>query len=895
MKEQLSTWQKRPENGIKTELGQDLLLEAITAVSASLDVNTILSQLAAQLVQVINATSAYIIGRREDTHAAVIIAEYQSEDATAAEKVSKLDITYALNSHDETQIGWLNTTKPTVMHVVNPELPDWRREQMLDFKVKSSLIVPLAINGQIIGFADIWESRYRRDFLPNEIALCEAIAKHAAVVLSNAQIYESERRRRQEAEILNEVSEYVTASLDLDEVVNRTLHTIRRYLVGIHSCNIAILEPDGDNLRLMTEWVIDPSYSIIEYDVQFKASESYATNIALRKRQPFWINDLRQYPFTNVRLKGAVKQGLCSLLYIPLLVQDKPIGLLLIHAWHTPRPFTQEEILLCKAVAGQAALAIEHARLFAESKQQAKELMLLNQLSTAAGDKTEIDDLFQEATTLISENLYPELFGFVILDEADGKLMPHSSFVGLLPDTQFEELVTGDCIVQRAINIGQSVTYAVGAINSLRCLLPSSQSAIVMPIKINDRVAALICVESCEKYRFNNNDVRFLTTLAGQISTAMERAHLYETLRQQADTLARKVAARTAELQAEKDRTLAILESAGEGIVLTDINGRILYVNPALEKQSGYRQDELLNQSPRMFNSGKVPNSTFSELWKTVLKGNYWSGEVINRRKDGTLYYVSLTVTPLCATDGEVTGFVSVHAEITRLKEVDRLKTQFTSTVTHELRTPLTSIKTYLSLLERGKPEKRDRYLRVLHEETDKLTRLIQDLLDLSRLETASPYNYETSVNPVERIHALLPGFRAEADKRTIHFKEQVPSELPLASASELHFDTVLTNLLTNAFVFTGERGEVLLTVSSENERLRIDIEDSGVGIPDEELDKIFDRFFRGKVTQELGVPGTGLGLSIVKGIVERYGGEIQVSSRPDEGTRFSVWFPFFK
>ncbi|KAA3663884.1 MAG: GAF domain-containing protein [Chloroflexi bacterium] len=895
MSKQDSSRHYRSDNGLKSEVGQDVLLEAITAVSASLDVNTILSQLAEQLVQVINATSAYIVGRRDDIQTAIIIAEYQSEEATSAEKVSKLDISYDLKSQDEAKAAWLHTAEPIVAHAVNPDLPVWRRQQMLDFKVKSSLIVPLAVKGKIVGYADIWESRYRRDFLPNEIALCEAISKHAAIVLSNAQIYESERRRRQEAEIFNEVSEYVTATLDLDEVVNRTLHTIRRYLVGIHSCNIAILEPDGDNLRLMSDWVIDPSYTKIEFDVQFKASESYATNIALQKRQPFWINDLRQYPFANARLKNAVKQGLCSLLYIPLLVQDRPIGLLLIHAWHAPRPFSQEEIMLCKGVVNQAALAIEHARLFTETRQQAKELALLNQVSTIAGETTEIDDLFQEATMLISENLYPELFGFVILDQLGRKLVPHSSFVGLLPNTQFEEIVTVESIVQRAINIGEPVIRSNNDTNSLSYLLPSSQSAVVTPIKINDRVVALICVESCEKYRFKSNDVRFLRTLAGQISTAMERAHLYETLRQQADTLARKVTVRTAELQAEKDRTLAILESAGEGIVLTDINGRILYVNPALEKQSGYCQDELLNQSPRIFNSGKMPDSTFSELWQTVLEGSYWSGEVINLRKDGTLYDVSLTVTPLRSSDGDVTGFVSVHADITRLKEVDRLKTQFTSTVTHELRTPLTSIKTYLSLLERGKPEKRDRYLRVLHEETDRLTRLIQDLLDLSRLETASPYNYETSVDPVERINALLPGFRAEADKRTILFKEQVSSELPLVSASELHFDTVLTNLLTNAFVFTPERGEVFLSIFDQGDCLQIDIVDNGVGVPDEELEKIFDRFFRGEAANDLGVPGTGLGLSIVKSIVERYGGEIQVTSSAEDGTRFSVWFPFFK
>ena len=403
-------------------------------------------------------------------------------------------------------------------------------------------------------------------------------------------------------------------------------------------------------------------------------------------------------------------------------------------------------------------------------------------------------------------------------------------------------------------------------------LLPSSQSAIVVPVINKDKLVALIFSESQIPNKFTSNDIRFLTTLAGQIGMATERDQFYQELRQHAEILEHEVTDRTAELDFEKERIAAILESAGEGIVLTDIDGSILYANPALERQSGYAKNELLGQSPRVFNSGRVPDGTFTELWKTVLEGNYWTGEVINRRKDGSLYDVSLTVTPLRDSTDKVIGFVSVHADITRLKEVERLKNEFTSTVTHELRTPLTNIKTYLSLLERGKPEKRERYVQILHEESNRLTHLIQNLLDLSRLETASPYNYEASVEPQIRLNEILPGLRAEADKRNLVFKENISTGLPPIHATDAHFDRVITNLLTNAFSFSGNLGEVSLNVFEENGRLLITVQDNGPGIPHDEIEKVFDRFFRGKITSELGVPGTGLGLSIVKSIVDRYG-----------------------
>ncbi|MCA9921059.1 MAG: PAS domain S-box protein [Anaerolineales bacterium] len=730
-----------------SSVAHDFLLEAITAVSASIDSYSIFFTLAEKLGQAVDATSAFILGWDSKTSRATVLAEYFSEHATAAESVSKVDKTFNLvGENDLTQL-WFATPDITILHAVDPDMPSWRQKDMLDHGVKSSLLIPLLINDEMIGFADIWESRYHRDFLPDELALCHAIAQQTAVLLSYARLYQSERQRRQEAELLNEVAEYVSSTLDLNEVVQRTLNSIRRYLKGIQSCNLAVLEPNGEDLHLLAPWEVDNQYdAILETDDHINYRKTYACRVAIETRRPFWINDLRQYPFANARLKKAVKKGLCSLLYIPLLVKEDVLGLLFVHSWHAVRPFTAAEVRTCRGLVSQAAMAIVNARLFEETTQQAKEL-----------------------------------------------------------------------------------------------------------------------------------------------------ARLYDVVQQQADSLTREVHDRTAELEAERDRTLSILESAGEGIMLTNVNGSILYVNPALEKQTGYHRSELLDQNPRIFNSGQESVSTFQSLWRTIMNGNHWSGEVINKRKDGSFYNVSLTITPLHTAGGELDGFVSVHADITRLKEVERIKSDFTSTVTHELRTPLTSIKTYLSLLERGKTEKRDHYMQVLHDETDRLTRLIENILDISRLETASPYDSETAVDVSDRLVALMPGFYAEADKRGITLREQIAADLPRIRIAGDHFDTVLTNVMTNAYVFMlKEHGEVTLTVTVENQEMRIDIIDNGIGIPEEELPHLFERFFRGKITKSEGIPGTGLGLSVVESIVNRYHGRIQVDSQSAQGTRFSIWFPIF-
>jgi PAS domain S-box-containing protein len=231
-----------------------------------------------------------------------------------------------------------------------------------------------------------------------------------------------------------------------------------------------------------------------------------------------------------------------------------------------------------------------------------------------------------------------------------------------------------------------------------------------------------------------------------------------------------------------------------------------------------------------------------------------------------------------------------------RLKELDQLKSQFVSNVSHELRTPLTNIKLYVSLLENGKPDKRPHYLQTLRRETELLQHLIEDLLDLSRLDMDKVHPTLRSVDLSELVRSLVHDRAALAASRGLQLVAITEPDLSLVPADPKMVAQVLTNLTTNAVSYTPAGGTVQVCTGSElrdgQAGVTIAVRDSGPGIDDDERSHIFERFFRGAAARESGVPGTGLGLAICREIVSRHNGDITLNTELGMGSEFIVWLP---
>lgn len=238
------------------------------------------------------------------------------------------------------------------------------------------------------------------------------------------------------------------------------------------------------------------------------------------------------------------------------------------------------------------------------------------------------------------------------------------------------------------------------------------------------------------------------------------------------------------------------------------------------------------------------------------------------------------------------TSELSVALE--KAQDAERLKSQFLSDVNHELRTPLNSIMLYLGLLERGKPENRSRYMTTINREIKQLQRLIEDLLDISRLDVGEQAANLEAVDINSLVGNLITsrGILATDRGMTLDFEQNV--QIPLALADPQSLFQVFTNLLANAINYTPNSGAIMIKTdvkSSEgSEWVTIRIEDTGLGISDEDKLHLFERFYRGSAGRESGTPGTGLGLAISKEIIDRHGGRIELESEEGNGSIFTIW-----
>jgi len=375
------------------------------------------------------------------------------------------------------------------------------------------------------------------------------------------------------------------------------------------------------------------------------------------------------------------------------------------------------------------------------------------------------------------------------------------------------------------------------------------------------------------------------------------------------------------------------LESAANAILITDRKGEITWLNSAFTQLTGYSLHEALGKNPRFLKSGSLSSDHYEQLWKTILAGQVWRGELTNRRKDGSLYFEEMTITPVRAAGGEVSHFVAIKQDITarkraedeirklneeleqrvqkRTAELERanqeldtrrmeaerasgFKDQFLSTMSHELRTPLNAVLGFSELLadEHYGPlnERQQRYVRHIHSGGKHLLRLINDVLDLSKIEAGRMELAIESVPVESTFEDVLTDLRPLADKKSQVFSVHCARALTVR-ADAMRLKQVLVNLVGNAIKFTPEGGRISLQARLENGAVRIEVRDSGPGILPEEQKRIFEAFVRlqkpGKSSE-----GTGLGLAITQRLVNLHGGNLGLESEPGEGSCFYFQLP---
>ncbi|MCK4472613.1 MAG: GAF domain-containing protein, partial [Anaerolineae bacterium] len=408
---------------------------------------------------------------------------------------------------------------------------------------------------------------------------------------------------------------------------------------------------------------------------------------------------------------------------------------------------------------------------------------------------------------------------------------------------------------------------------------PALRSDIYALLFVGEQPLGALTVARTGPMKFEEADQHLLSTIANQVATAIENALLYRKLKAYAASLEQRVVERTVEIARQKERTEAILHSVADAVFVTDPQGKIVLTN----ERAGHLLDGQLRAEDQEY--------LLSRVREWGLRASEGVEEIIEL---GDLA-LQVRATPI-SEEAPSLGAVVVLSDVSRLRELDRMKTQFVSNVSHELRTPISNVKLYLSLLERGKPEKRMRYLEVLQQESTRLENLIENLLDLSRLDAGRALIIPRPVALQDLLENLVEIHRQTAAAKDLHLETQFPPTVPPANGDRNQIIQVLSNLIANAISYTPSGGEIAVRLGTAEAEgcpyVTITVADSGIGIPPDELPHIFDRFFRGEQTQVLTVPGTGLGLAIVKEIVELHQGRIEVESELGQGSTFTVWLP---
>jgi two-component system NtrC family sensor kinase len=391
---------------------------------------------------------------------------------------------------------------------------------------------------------------------------------------------------------------------------------------------------------------------------------------------------------------------------------------------------------------------------------------------------------------------------------------------------------------------------------------------------------------------FSGEDLDILRVVARQLGPVVENIHLLNRLRQHAAELEQRVKERTAELYDAKERVEAILASVGDGVVVTDLQGHIQRVNSAFESQTGYPESELIGRDLNDLIASTTDPVVLEEMNSALTEGSTWSGEMVAETKNKENYDIQLTMAPVRDQSGKIVSYVGSQRDITRQKELERLKDQFVSDVSHELRTPTTNIGLFLELLEEAPQEKRKEYLHIVREQAQLVRKLVEDVLDLSRLAIGKTRKIEFTNVDLNRVtEQVVNAHRPMADAAGLELRFTPADSLPYMFGEQNQLARLITNLVTNSIRYT-LHGNVTVRTSHTNGCVSLSVADSGIGIEPADLPHLFDRFYRGKQVRQSKVHGTGLGLAIVKEIVDLHEGEIEIESQVGKGSIFNINFP---
>ncbi|MBC7879070.1 MAG: response regulator [Anaerolineales bacterium] len=642
------------------------------------------------------------------------------------------------------------------------------------------------------------------------------------------------------------------------EEMNHITRPVKNNVDGKKKFKILVADDMPDNVTLLARYLQHEGYNFVS------AEDGLETLDKVRDELPdlvlLDINMPYKDGFTvleEIRADPAVQ-------HIPVIIltaarldpSDVQSGLNLGADDYVTKPFDRHELM----ARIRTKLRVKEAE--DVIRRRNRELNLLPEIGKELSARTDIKDLANVVLKRTVETLGAIQGNMIVLNTAHAvqdnyqfSLSQSSSVEVLIPDSLIKHI--NESRQGLIINDAQSdPLWQAGKNTSIR-------SAVIVPLYgRHDLLGLLILTHEEEKY-FTMEHLLLLQAIASQAAIAIENAHLYT------------------EMAQEQKRLAAVLKHAAEAILMFDGQGKLSLLNPAGEKLFTDFKAKINQPLP----SGRGYDILIQMLDDVRSSDLAKSGEVL--WPDQRIF--TALITPI-----EAGGQVAILHDVTRFKDLDKVKNEFIATASHDLKNPITSISGFSHLLEHAGPlnSQQKEFVTRIQGATHTMNELVQNMMSLAQMDLEATSKHE-SVEMGKLLTEMADEFTPQAQT-----KEQTLSFTPLDSSPYINGDAfqlrqLFRNLIGNAIKYTPKGGSVSITPKLNNGNLEVNIQDNGYGIPASDLPFIFDRFYRAHNEKTSGVEGNGLGLAIVKSIIDQHDGQINVQSEVNKGTRFSVSLPY--
>ncbi len=507
----------------------------------------------------------------------------------------------------------------------------------------------------------------------------------------------------------------------------------------------------------------------------------------------------------------------------------------------------------------------------------------LLEISRAMTSRLDLESLLRLTLTKAVELLRGQV-GLIVLRDRDGVLRVRASYGLSQRLLRFFQPLWEDLPGLRGLT-GSLARWTIPDLQMRLAMVSAAaglalHQVVALPLVIEERLLGVIYIFRSGGSAFSPDERALLAAFADQAAIAVRNAELYQQVKE------------------ERESLRAVIENSAEGIAILDAAGRVQMFNRALAHMTGWEAEEALGRPATEVlvlhdRQGREVSLPWPPRRRTsAAEGRaYVEGTVA--RRGGPPVAVGVTMTPLYDHAGNLSRIILNVMDITRFRQAEELKSTFISAVSHELKTPVALIKGYAETLRREDAnwdrETINEGLDVIAEEADHLTHLIDSLLEASRIQAGGFKLQPTDVDLPRLAEKIVERFRTQTDIHT--FELDFPPDFPLVWGDPERLREVLTNLVSNAVKYSPQGGTIWIGGRPDRQGVTVYVADQGIGIPPEEQERIFERFYRvDRGTRR--IEGTGLGLYLVKAIVEAHGGKVWVESAPGRGSIFIFTLP---